>query len=263
MNLVNFTYHMQFFVIFLNNNNPNTTRRMNIDVRDNKTMISEIRDISRRNRVKTQINRLQSVYDNMTNTVKKSQTNTSLTLTNDFNSKNYKRHVRLKQWLNLKRKLKKNETKTTSYKSRTKTNRTNPLESKSRHLNIIERRKKKARGDVKKLIGLFKRNISRLDKEDIDLVKIDDLTGNRRMKRAMSILVRSKEESDVDLAGLPNQLAPKYQAMKKKKDEITAYGKLYMNLTNRNSEEELHFMNYTDLQNEWARDRENLGNINF
>lgn len=233
---------------------------MNIDVRDNQTIIREFGNFSRKSKIKSELERLQIVYDDLANTVRKYQTNKGRM--DDVGSKTFDRDLRLKRLLNMKRKLTENATKVLSFSSKSKKTK-RPHKS---HVNIIERRRKKAKADVKKLIGLFSRNLSELKRTDVDLIRIQDLTiltGHRRNKRAMSILVRTEEDSDYNLVGLPNELAPKYHAMKKKQKDIRAYGKKYMNITNRNSEEELHFMNYTELQLEVDREKTDLSNILF
>lgn len=79
---------------------------MNIDVRDNQTMIREFGNFSRKSKIKSELERLQIVYDDLANTVRKYQTNKGRM--DDVGSKTFDRDLRLKRLLNMKRKLTEN-----------------------------------------------------------------------------------------------------------------------------------------------------------
>ncbi|KAI5694675.1 hypothetical protein M8J76_008292 [Diaphorina citri] len=238
MNLVNFTYQMQFSLVFFNTND-NTTKRMNVGViNETNNEIHDITNLPRR-KVRNEFNLLQSLYENISNTSGNSKNTTKIKNTSEeFNVKYQKQFVlyqRIKMMRNLAKRAKNSS-------------------GKIRPPWVTPVRKNRTADNVRKLMALLKTNLSGLA-EEIDLVRIDDLKGNRRIKRAMSVLVRQVDESEIEMAGLPNTLAPKYHELRKKRKLVREYGARYANMTNRTSEEELHFMNYTELKDECENER--------
>uniref|UniRef100_A0A8D8R9M2 Uncharacterized protein n=1 Tax=Cacopsylla melanoneura TaxID=428564 RepID=A0A8D8R9M2_9HEMI len=266
MNLVNFTYQMQFTVIFLNNNNENSTTRMDIDLRRNQFVKSDCiigkndshvfknnRNLfGRRRKITNDIKTLNFLYKNILKTFKNRPEQSNNTYGN-FSLK-YKRHYLLNQRLKLKHQI-------SEEKQKIKIVELGVI--KSNLANIIQRRKNRTEADVDKLfVTVQKKKISsnsRLDDDgDIDFDNMEVLMGNRRDRRALSDLIRDVDESEVDMAGLPNTLAPRYHSLKRKRVAVTEYGIRYANITNRTSDEELHFLNYTELQEECAAEREKI-----
>lgn len=240
MNLVNLTYQMQFTVIFLNNND-NTTNRMNIDLRPNHEKLNiqynNRPPIKSRRKHTNGIRALNNLYNHIKNTLRMSKNGFDYTA-DEFNLK-YMTHLKIIQ----RRKF--------SNKSNKRTRR-NGWRS-------IQHQRSRSEDKIDKLIKQFQRkNISQLEREDIDIVDVKLLKGSGRNKRALSILVRELGESEMDLAGMPNQLVPKYHEYRNRKKAIEEYGKKYANMTSRNTDEELHFLNFTELKEEIEHEREKL-----
>ncbi|KAL1450444.1 hypothetical protein WDU94_002810 [Cyamophila willieti] len=250
---------MQFTVLFLNNNNENTTTRMDIDLKRNQSVKNDSNELKnnrnlfgRRRKVTNDIKTLKYLYKNILKTSRNMSKKDNITY-GDFNLK-YKRHYILSQRVKLKNQL--NED-----KQKLKLVEVSGIKSKL--AKIIQRRRNRTEADVNKLIEMFKKKKisrnSRLDDDgDVDFDNMEVLVGNRRDKRALSDLIRDMDESEVDMAGLPNTLAPRYHALKKKRVAVTQYGAKYANITNKTSNEELHFLNYTELREECVAEREKI-----